>query len=99
MLEFLRSSTPEQMTVFLTGIGSIIGGCLIALRGALKGNPSSAAIANAVAVSNCRIFDIAPQVQAISGQLAIISKDQDEISKLINELRLEIARLGRAPRR
>lgn len=74
MLDWLKAFSAEDFAVTGSALGALIGAGWLGIKGATKGKPTSAALASAVAASNCRVMDLAPVVDAIARNTAEIAK-------------------------
>jgi len=79
MFELLGLSEQDAVVIG-TGVGAFIGALLIAVRGAKKGRPTSAAVASAIQSANCRVPDLQPAIEALRAE-------QEEISDTLREMR------------
>ena len=78
MLESVKTFLVSEDAVILgTGIGSILGGIVIALRAVRKGKPTPPALAAVEAIS-CKLPDVAPRLAGVEGKLG-------ELLERINE--------------
>lgn len=95
MFDWLKQFfTSEDAVVMGTGIGSIVGGIVIAFRAVKKGNPTPAAsqAALAAAAMTCRLPDMTPHLEAIDRRIEALEEEARERDDRAEERRQQIAK-------